>query len=58
MTKKESKALRRPFVKELFRRKSMIFTPGEMAVYTLKPEAFAGLDGTEPIRLRIEKGEN
>ncbi|MBQ9211981.1 MAG: FAD-dependent oxidoreductase [Clostridia bacterium] len=42
--------------KELLRRKAMIFTPGEMAAYTLKPEAFDGLDGSEPVVVRIEKG--
>ena len=42
--------------KELLRKKSMIFTPGEMAAYTLKPEAFSGLDGTAPIQVQIEKG--
>lgn len=41
--------------KELLRRKAMIFTPGEMAAYTLKPEAFDGLDGSEPIRVWIEQ---
>ena len=42
--------------KELLRRKAMIFTPGEMAAYTLKPDAFDGLDGSEPVVVRIEKG--
>ena len=42
--------------KELFRRKAMIFTPGEMAAYTLKPEVFDGLPENEPIVVRIEKG--
>lgn len=42
--------------KELFRRKAMIFTPGEMASYTLKADSFAGLDGSEPLTVRIEKG--
>ena len=41
--------------KELFRRKAMIFTPGEMVACTLKPEAFEGLDGSEPIRVAIEE---
>jgi len=40
----------------LLRRKAMIFTPGEMASFELKPEVFAGLDGSQPIRVRIEKG--
>ena len=42
--------------KELMRRKAMIFTPGEMAAYSLKPELFAGLDGSLPLTVRIEKG--
>ena len=42
--------------KELFRRKAMIFTPGEMAAYTLKPEAFSDLPAGQPIVVRIEKG--
>ena len=41
--------------KDLLRRKSMIFTPGEMAAYDLKPECFEGLDGSEPITVRIEE---
>ena len=43
--------------RELLRRKAMIFTPGEMASYTLKPDAFAGLDGAMPLTVRIEKGD-
>ena len=43
--------------RELLRRKAMIFTPGEMASFTLKPEAFAGLDGSLPVTVRIEKGD-
>lgn len=43
--------------KELMRRKAMIFTPGEMAAYSLKPELFAGLDGSLPLTVRIEKGD-
>jgi len=42
--------------KELMRLKAMIFTPGEMAAYSLKPELFAGLDGSLPLTVRIEKG--
>ena len=41
--------------KELLRRKAMIFTPGEMAAYDLKPELFEGLNGAEPITVRIEE---
>lgn len=44
--------------KELLRRKAMIYTPGEMVSLTLKPEAMQGLDGTQPITVRIEKGGN
>ena len=43
--------------KELYRRKAMIFTPGEMVSCALKPEAFAGLDGSTPVTVRIEKGD-
>ena len=42
--------------KELFRRKAMIFTPGEMAAFTLKPELFRDLPEGEPIVVEIEKG--
>ncbi len=42
--------------RELLRRKAMIFTPGEMAAFDLKPESLAGLDGSLPITVRIEKG--
>ena len=42
--------------KELYRRKAMIFTPGEMAAYTLKPELFQDLPEGEPIVVEIEKG--
>ena len=42
--------------KELFRKKAMIFTPGEMAAYTLKPELFQDLPAGEPLTVRIEKG--
>ena len=42
--------------KELFRRKAMIFTPGEMAAYTLKPEVFSDLPEGRPLTVRIEKG--
>ena len=43
--------------RELLRRKAMIYTPGEMASCVLKPELLAGLDGSEPITVRIEKGD-
>ena len=43
--------------KELLRKKTMIFTPGEMASYTLKPELFSDLDVSHPVVVRIEKGE-
>ena len=39
---------------ELCRKKSMIFTPGEMAVITLDPQLFRNLPGTE-ISVRIER---
>ncbi len=42
--------------KELFRRKAMIFTPGEMAAYTLKQELFSDLPENQPLVVRIEKG--
>ncbi len=38
---------------QIFRKKSMIFTPGEMAVVTLRPEDFEGLPG-DSITVRIE----
>ena len=44
--------------KELLRRKTMIFTPGEMASYDLDPSFFRDLDGSEPITVHIEKGCN
>jgi len=44
--------------RELLRRKAMIFTPGEMAAYTLPGEALKDLDVSQPIVVRIEKGEN
>ncbi len=40
--------------KELFRRKAMIFTPGEMAAYTLRPELLKDLPEGEPITVSIE----
>ncbi len=40
--------------KELFRRKAMIFTPGEMAAYTLKPEILKDLPEGEPVVVSIE----
>ncbi len=40
--------------KELFRRKAMIFTPGEMAAYTLKPEMLKDLPEGEAITVSIE----
>ena len=43
--------------KELLRKKAMIFTPGEMASYTLKPDLFSDLDRNHPVVVRIEKGE-
>ena len=39
--------------RELLRRKALIFTPGEMAAFDLNPELFEGLDGSEPITVRI-----
>ena len=42
--------------RELLRKKAMIFTPGEMAAYELKPELLADLDGTEPIVVQMEEG--
>ena len=33
--------------KEIARKKSPIFTPGEMVVVTLKPEVVAALDGSD-----------
>ena len=44
--------------RELLRRKAMIFTPGEMAAYTLPGESLKDLDVSQPIVVRIEKGEN
>ncbi|MCH5286191.1 MAG: FAD-dependent oxidoreductase [Christensenellaceae bacterium] len=41
--------------REIARRKAPIFTPGEMAVMTLKPEVVAALDG--PVTVSIEGGE-
>ena len=41
----------------LLRRRAMIFTPGEMAAYDLKPELFDGLDGSKPVVVSIEKGD-
>jgi hypothetical protein len=38
---------------QILRKKSMIFTPGEMAVVTLRPEDFEGLPG-DSITVRIE----
>ena len=43
--------------KELLRRRAMIFTPGEMASYTLRPELFRDLPADEPLTVRLEKGE-
>lgn len=43
--------------KELFRRKAMIFTPGEMVSYVLKPELFNGLEDSGTLTVSIEKGE-
>ena len=40
----------------LLRRRAMIYTPGEMAAFELKPELFAGLDGSHPVTVQIEKG--
>lgn len=42
--------------RELMRKKALIYTPGEMVSCTLKPEVFAGLDGSVPVAVRIEKG--
>ncbi len=42
--------------RELMRKKALIYTPGEMVSCTLKPEVFAGLDGSAPVAVRIEKG--
>ena len=41
--------------REIARRKAPIFTPGEMAVMTLKPDVVAALDG--PVTVSIEGGE-
>ena len=40
--------------KELCRKKAMIFTPGEMALVTLKPEQLRGLPG-DTLTVRIER---
>ena len=42
--------------RELYRRKAMIFTPGEMVTCPVRPDKFDGLDGKEPLVVRIEKG--
>ncbi len=39
--------------REIARKKAMIFTPGEMAVVSLKPETVKGLDA--PVTVRIER---
>ena len=41
--------------REIARKKAPIFTPGEMAVVTLKPETVASLDGD--VTVRIERSE-
>ena len=41
--------------KEIAKKKAPIFTPGEMAVVTLKPEIVAALDDT--VTVEIERGE-
>ena len=41
--------------REIARKKAPIFTPGEMAVVTLKPETVAALDGD--VTVRIERSE-
>jgi len=41
--------------KEIARKKAPIFTPGEMAVVTLKPEIVAELNDT--VTVTIERGE-
>lgn len=41
--------------KELLRRKAMIFTPGEMAAYTIKSEELKDLPEGEPITVEIEQ---
>lgn len=43
--------------KVLFRRKAMIYTPGEMVACELKPECFSGLSGKDPITVQIVKGD-
>ena len=40
--------------KEICRKKAMIFTPGEMALVTLKPEQLASLPADE-LTVRIER---
>ena len=42
--------------RELLRRKAMIYTPGEMAACTLKPEPLPGWTDPSPLTVRIEKG--
>ena len=44
--------------RELLRRKAMIYTPGEMVSLDLRPDLLSGLDGRDPILVRIEKGGN
>ena len=44
--------------RELLRKKSMIFTPGEMQTLTLKPETLKELTGDQPISVYIEKGDH
>lgn len=44
--------------RELLRRKAMIYTPGEMVSFTLKPELFSGLESGSPILVEIEKGDS
>ncbi len=41
---------------ELLRKKALIFTPGEMAAYTISPDLLKGLDPDQPIVVRIEEG--
>ncbi len=41
----------------LFRKKAMIFTPGEMVACTLKPEQLAELDAARPLTVEIEQGD-
>ena len=42
--------------REILRKKAMIYTPGEMALLTLKPEQIRGLDG-DTITVRIERND-